>query len=246
MQRVDKYGVSQWGPNGEPVCTAAAQQFSPELTSDGSGGAIIAWQDYRSGSSWDIYTQRIDASGVFQWSPNGEAICSGFNGGIPGIVSDGSGGAVIAWHDARNGNLDIYAQRVNSSGVIQWTPNGEPISTAKHNQMHPQLASGIPGQALITWRDHRNGNWDIYAQRVPLDALVSNIVIDGLDTDVENFPYNASLMSSLIEDLGAPARNHKGHVNCVSTLEKEAMEAGCIIGKDKNILREEAARADIP
>ena len=30
-----------------PICTAFCNQFYPKIIGDGSGGAIIAWQDYR-------------------------------------------------------------------------------------------------------------------------------------------------------------------------------------------------------
>jgi hypothetical protein len=36
------------------------------------------------------------------------------------MCPDGSGGAVIAWQDTRNGNNDIYAQRVSASGSGVW------------------------------------------------------------------------------------------------------------------------------
>lgn len=55
-QMVDSFGNRQWENvpgsgdyNGIPVCTAADDQKNPRLTTDGEGGAIITWQDYRSG-----------------------------------------------------------------------------------------------------------------------------------------------------------------------------------------------------
>ena len=41
------------------VCTAAEAQIAPHVVSDSVGGAIIAWQDFRSGTDADIYAQRI-------------------------------------------------------------------------------------------------------------------------------------------------------------------------------------------
>jgi hypothetical protein len=46
------------------------------------------------------------------------------------IVSDNAGGAIIAWRDTRSVNWDVYAQRVNASGVAQWTANGVPLCAA--------------------------------------------------------------------------------------------------------------------
>ncbi len=53
----------------------------------------------------------------------------------PTIVSDGSGGAIITWGDQRSGSYDIYAQRVDADGNVQWTTNnGVPICTASGKQ----------------------------------------------------------------------------------------------------------------
>jgi hypothetical protein len=85
---------------------------------------------------------------------------------VPQIVADGTGGAIMAWLDVRNGNLDIYAQRVNASGEVQWTTDGVAIVAASGNQLDLQIASDGAGGAIVTWTDYRIGNADIYAQRV--------------------------------------------------------------------------------
>ncbi len=91
----------------------------------------------------------------------------------PTIVSDGSGGAIITWQDGRSGNVDIYAQRINASGAVQWTADGVAISTASNNQLIPTIVSDGSGGAIITWQDYRSGTTpDIYAQRVRSDGLL--------------------------------------------------------------------------
>jgi|GEM_PF-1433347 len=164
----------KWTENGVAICTAAYSQESLRLVSDGSGGAIITWQDNRSGN-WDIYAQRIDSSGAVQWTDNGVAICTAaYSQESPRLVSDGSGGTIITWQDTRSGNWDIYAQRIDSSGALQWTENGVAICIAKHFQRVPQLISVGSGGAIITWSDERKGNWnsDIYAQRINSNGAV--------------------------------------------------------------------------
>ena len=47
--------------------------------SDGAGGAIITWQDSRSGGS-DIYAQRIVGSGGVQWTADGVPISTAARG----------------------------------------------------------------------------------------------------------------------------------------------------------------------
>ena len=54
-------------PLGVALCTATGNQLWPThtstITSDSTGGAIVTWEDNRSGNS-DIYAQRISADGT--------------------------------------------------------------------------------------------------------------------------------------------------------------------------------------
>jgi len=165
-QRVNSSGVAQWAADGVAISAAVSSQDFPQLIADGSGGAFITWQDFRSGTGNDIYVQRVDSSGTVRWRADGVAICTAADQQwSPRLVSDGSGGAIITWYDNRNGNYDIYAQRVNSTGEVQWTADGVSISTETNLQMYPQLIADGSGGAIITWYDYRSGNGDIYAQR---------------------------------------------------------------------------------
>lgn len=165
-QKVDSYGDIQWQRDGKLVSTATSSQYNPLICSDGSGGAIITWYDYRNGNA-DIYAQRIDSIGNALWIYNGIAVCNATgNQYNQQIISDGSGGAIITWRDARNTNFDIYAQRIDSNGNTQWINNGTAICTNIETQNYPLICSDGAEGAIITWRDSRNGNYDIYAQRI--------------------------------------------------------------------------------
>ena len=172
-QRIDANGNVLWTADGVAISIADGWQSYPTIVSDGSGGAIITWNDGRSGNG-DIYAQRIDANGNVLWTTDGVAISTAANSqSSPFIVSDGNGGAIITWYDYRSGaNFDIYAQRINTNGVVQWTADGVPISTAANSQERPTIASDGSGGAIITWYDYRSGNYDIYAQRIDTDGNV--------------------------------------------------------------------------
>jgi len=167
-RRVNAAGVPQWAVDGVALSTAANVQLYPAVISDGAGGAIAAWYDFRSGFDYDIYARRIDASGTQQWTANGVALCTAFNDQLtPSLVSDGAGGAIVVWSDYRGGTGDIYARRVNASGTPQWTADGVAICNAANSQAHPALVSDGAGGAIITWDDRRAGiNSDLYIQRV--------------------------------------------------------------------------------
>ena len=155
------------------ISTAAGDQNSPTIVTDNSGGAIITWHDYRSGN-YDIYAQRINANGNVLWTTDGVAISTAAGDqNSPTIVTDNNGGAIITWYDYRSGNYDIYAQRINASGVVQWTADGVPISTAANSQERPAIVSDGSGGAIVTWYDYRSGTYsDIYAQRIDANGNV--------------------------------------------------------------------------
>ena len=180
-QRVDASGAVLWTADGVPICTAEGTRWYSQLVSDDAGGAIITWQDRRDdGYSEDIYAQRVDSSGAVLWTTDGVPICTAEAAQFsPELVNDGANGAIITWHDKRGGNNDIYAQRVDSSGTVLWTTDGIPICTAEYDQVYPQLVSDGAGGAIITWRDERSGDYDIYAQNVQEDGSLGGISGDG-------------------------------------------------------------------
>ncbi|HKW15848.1 MAG TPA: T9SS type A sorting domain-containing protein [Candidatus Krumholzibacteria bacterium] len=161
---------AQWVQDGTPVCTAVAFQSGGGATTDGAGGTIIAWEDYRSGTNYDVYAQRIDAMGNVKWTTDGVVVTNAINHQSHVVIaSDGAGGAIIAWQDYRSGSsYDIYAQRVNATGIAQWAPGGVAISTATFDQYFPTMTSDGAGGAILEWTDYRSGAGvgDIYAQRV--------------------------------------------------------------------------------
>ncbi len=175
VQALNGNGSWQWiDPDGVAVCTAAGNQFRVHLSQDGLGGAVVTWDDTRSGSS-DIYARRVNQLGAVQWSANGVVVCNAADEQYdPQPVSDAAAGAIIAWYDWRNGAPDIYMQRIDSSGASLWTANGNAICTAPFTQDSPSMVSDVSGGATVVWADHRNGaNADIYAQHVtPAGAIM--------------------------------------------------------------------------
>jgi hypothetical protein len=167
-QRIDRDGNILWTSTGVPVCTTPGTQMDPQITADGSGGAIISWRDERSGT-FHIYAQRINADGVVQWTTNGVAVTSERYGQyMPEIVPDGSGNFYIAWRDSRSGVGQIYCQKLDGNGNAQWTTNGIAVCSTAWWQDAPKMISDESGGTIIVWEDERNSilNSFIYAQRI--------------------------------------------------------------------------------
>lgn len=176
-QRFSKNGKALWANDGVVISNANNSQQTPEIISDGKGGAIITWYDFRLSTETDIYAQRLDSNGATLWTNNGVAICSASDYQYyPKIVADKYGGAIITWYDSRKGNYDtdIYVQKISSIGNVLWTTNGVALCTNNKNQNSPQITSDDFDGAIITWEDDRSGLGynDIYAQRVDSNGNV--------------------------------------------------------------------------
>ena len=157
------------------VSNAVNNQINPASTTDSSGGAIVTWQDFRNGK-YEIYAQRVNAAGDAVWTPNGVPICVQDSNYNPAITYDGIGGAIITWQSYRgSATADIYAQRIDSNGVVQWTANGVALCVVVFDQNTITMVNDDNGGAILTWRDYRSniGLADIYAQRVsPTGAML--------------------------------------------------------------------------
>ena len=173
-QHVFAYGPvdASWPINGRLVCGATIDQNTPAIVSDGAGGAIVTWQDFRSGSSYDIYAHHVLPSGAVDpgWPADGRALCTAAGGQYaPKIISDGSGGAIVTWYDLRSSaTFDVYSHHVLAGGSVDpnWPADGRALCTASSDQQSPVLVSDGASGAIVTWQDLRSGTLDLYAQRV--------------------------------------------------------------------------------
>lgn len=169
-QHVDDQGNMLWDADGIAICDTIDSQSIPQITSDGAGGAIIAWTDTR-GSSSDVYAQRIDADGNFLWQGNGVPVVEyTFDQSVQSIAADGVGGALIVWLDGRNGGTyprDIYMQRIDSDGDGLWGPDGVAVCRATYNQAEATVVSDGAEGAIVCWEDGRVWqDYLLYAQRI--------------------------------------------------------------------------------
>jgi hypothetical protein len=141
-------------------------QNSPSVAIDSAGNFFVAWQDNRNGG--DIVAQKLDLNGNRLWlsevrvnSDVGTAAQSN-----PVIAVSGNG-VVVAWIDKRNGDYDIFAQKLTNSGAKVWANDirvNSDISTT--SQRFPDIAADSSGNTVVVWADRRNANSDIYGQKL--------------------------------------------------------------------------------
>jgi hypothetical protein len=174
VQRLTNSGSPMWKAGGVSLGAnvAGGYTFSTHsMIADGNGGFIIGWVDSRALPSSVVHLQRFTLNGQVdpQWPQGGLALAdSGYGVGAPSLVSDGAGGVIVVWDDARDTSdvvaEDIYAQRVNGNGVMQWNPKGVILCKRPGVQLMPQAATDGAGGAWATWED--DDKYRVCAQHV--------------------------------------------------------------------------------
>lgn len=121
IQKYNREGKPLWNKDGVPVIKYHGEQFGQRLVSDGKNGVIAAWIDRRADSLLaNIYTQRINAQGIAEWDSNGLEVASNYNSpkSYLSLIPDGNGGAIVIFKNSRNGNNEIFGQKVFSTGTF--------------------------------------------------------------------------------------------------------------------------------
>ncbi|MCG9128355.1 hypothetical protein JT359_12205 [Candidatus Poribacteria bacterium] len=172
-QRINHEDSILWDQNGVPVSIANNNQRRIRMVGYDTH-AIVVWNDRRRNRSWDIFAQAIDHEGKVLWEVDGIPICiDDTDQSTQAILTDGEGGAVFVWEDERRSSefQDLYIQRVDSQGIIQWKKDGIPVFASESSQSEPILiADGLGGFYIIWWDVIGYDTWHIMAHRYHLDG----------------------------------------------------------------------------
>ncbi|MBN1915443.1 hypothetical protein JW796_00405 [Candidatus Dojkabacteria bacterium] len=156
IQRVDSNGNELWASGGIEVYSDATYQGAGKMILTEDNNVIVAWVDYRNSGTtgYDIYAQKFNTSGTMQWGAGSQVVCNASDSQLDlRITNDGQNGAVISWTDQRNGNNDIYIQRLNSSGAAQWVANGLQYTSTSDSQANSSLVYAGSNSVILAWSD---------------------------------------------------------------------------------------------
>jgi len=175
VQRIDADGNAMWDPTGVRALNGYGYMALVKLVADGSGGAFLIIQDSHDGIYYYLYVQHITSSGTATWGPNGvqvtiSAATTGSN--APNLFIDGAGGCIVAFDDNRNGDRDVYGQRLSAAGTRLWSDEGKVLCGAVNYQQSPKGVYDENGFFLV-WRDSRDSainDADLYANRYDLNG----------------------------------------------------------------------------
>jgi len=190
-QRFSAEGVAV-GPEWRVNTTTASSQLEPQVAALSSGGFVVVWTDQSGadGSSYGVYAQRYDASGV---AVGLETLVNTYTSSTqqqPSVAAY-TGGYVVSW--SSNGNpggsgYDIYTQRFDNAGG---KVGGElrVNTTIASTQATPSVAARADGS-------HADGSsYGVYAQRYDTAgaALGGEILVNSFTTGAQYEPKVAML-----------------------------------------------------
>lgn len=170
--KISSTGLVSWSQ--QTVVNSIYDEFNHQSIATSDNGLITTFIVNTAGD-YNIKAQKINTNGIPQWTSDGIVICDAPNTQYnPRLVSDNTtpnSGAIITWDDYREGTYqDIYAQRVNTYGVEQWTPNGLAISDTTDNmgQANPEITSNGGFGAIIAFESYEGfgDRVDIRAQHI--------------------------------------------------------------------------------
>ena len=185
-QHVSFDGSLTWDADGIPLSDEKLEEFTLNMCKDGNGGAFVTWKK-KSSSHFGSYLNQTNAGPTSEV----EIISSQWSHSNPSLETAGNGGAMMVWADERNGEKDIYGQRLVYNGtdvVLEWETiedeNGDnidnypvggiPISTASGSQSSQKVTYYSEEYSVVVWQDERNDDGDLYP-----DIYVTFIDING-------------------------------------------------------------------
>jgi hypothetical protein len=189
VDKIKKDGNFPWPIGGISVYTGGPF----DMINDGHGGAIIAGVYFTSPSpsnDAEGRIQRIDSSGQLLWKKAGKIYTLDADvETFPAIVSDGDGGALVAWDDTTNGKRARYVARFEQAGKLLWKTQGFRLWLRTVNG--PPIFSNDMGSMMWLANEISTTQGDLYAFRVDSSGTVS-WGMDGVlirYRDFEEWPY---------------------------------------------------------
>jgi len=168
-QRYNAAGEAQGSEFQVNTNTTSGQSLpAPSIAMDNNGDFVIAWHSQQDGSSYGIYAQRYNASGVAQGSEFQVNSYTTSYQMTPSIAMDNDGDFVITWSSGYQdgSSYGVYAQRYDAAGVAQGAEFQVNTYTTSY-QSFPSIAIDSDGDFVIAWvSGGQDGSYNgVYAQR---------------------------------------------------------------------------------
>jgi hypothetical protein len=172
-QKLSSSGIRLWAQDIQVnMDNGNRSHLAPVIIAGNNNDFFVAWKCGLDGYI-NICIQRIQNDGTIMWSSDKQIDDVGQ---VSAFVTDPittvftGDGVFVAWVDERNDYGDIYANKINLSGIRVWPIDVRVDNAIQHTkQGHPSAVALKNGEVLVTWNDTRSqifNDADVYAQRI--------------------------------------------------------------------------------
>jgi hypothetical protein len=173
VQHIDNEGNLLYPFPGFEAIDDPSYQGEPQVCSDGNGGIVFAFQDYRNGVRPDIYAHKIDRNGNEVWPHNGVSVFVDPDHEMWNfdLKTNSNGKTIIAWQAERE-LTEILAQCLDADGNKAWGDSALAIGSRSGWQSNLRVVMDSSYSFYITWEDGRPDSLDggIYAQKIDTEG----------------------------------------------------------------------------
>jgi hypothetical protein len=164
--------------------TGRATDWLPLI--DPAGNLYVAWDS----NGGDVFVSKVLPSGTLAWPGTGYVNVCTYNSTQDYAHAIWYNNALwLGWEDSRGSTGTLtrtcYAQQVNASGQLAWSPDGVPVYTTPASYLQPKLAASDNGSVMVFFNDN-------IAQRFSAQKL--------LPTGLLAFPAAGVALNQVVND----------------------------------------------
>jgi PKD repeat protein len=139
------------GTNGIQVSNGNSTRYDAKVINTGNNSAVVAYDE-----GGKLCAQRIDALGNKQWGNAGIQLTSTMTGITYNnffLQFTSSKNIVAAWEDIRASasSIDIYAQKLDTNGVLKWPAAGVVVDNSAFQTINPEMIRDNHDGVYITY-----------------------------------------------------------------------------------------------
>ncbi len=166
--RASTDGGATWAGRDLRLDTDAAGSHAseePSVAADDAGNVYVAWQDVRTGTSYDIYSNRSTDHGATWLTADVRVDTEMFmqDSIHPTVLALPSRNVAVVWEDRRWGLPTPYSNRSTDAGAT-WMRSDVPAVGGRPGQfrVYDLVAASTGSTVFAVWADDRSGALDIW------------------------------------------------------------------------------------